>query len=409
MTERGDGEPMPAAGGGADGEPGQRSRRRRRRVSALADLVSWTPPTSTEIGVVTKSALAAGVAWWIARLVTDVDVPLLASLTAIVVVQVSVRASVLTAFQRSGAVVLGVLFALAIGDALTLNGLTIALLVAISLGVTQLLLRLPPAAARQAPISILVVLTTVSSHESSAGERAVSTVLGALIGIIVSFALPSSRLVDARQTLERLAASLSGVLDSMAAGLHASWTTTQTDDWRRTARTARVRLATQATEAVGSSREAARWNLRDRRHVVELARYELALPRLERTTIGVSVIARGLDDHARVDGTTHDAMAAMGDLFGLLAEAVRAVMRDLLGQGGDHADDDVRTALEAVRRQRDQCLLGAARRAQIALEPPDDGGALPGDSSSQAEWLGYTALLVQVDRIVADLGAPLTP
>jgi hypothetical protein len=102
-------------------------------------------------------------------------------------------------------------------------------------------------------------------------------------------------------------------------------------------------------------------------------------------------------------------MAAMGDLFGLLAEAVRAVMRDLLGQGGDHADDDVRTALEAVRRQRDQCLLGAARRAQIALEPPDDGGALPGDSSSQAEWLGYTALLVQVDRIVADLGAPLTP
>ena len=75
-----------------------------------------------------KSGLAAGLSWWIAGAVTDVPDPVLGPLTAIVVVQVSVRASVRRALQRSAAVVLGVLIALAIGDALDLNGFTVAVL-----------------------------------------------------------------------------------------------------------------------------------------------------------------------------------------------------------------------------------------------------------------------------------------
>ena len=132
----------------------------------------WTRPTSTEVGVVVRSALAAGVSWWVAVAVTDVPAPVFAPLTALVVVQVSVRASVRTAIQRSGAVVLGVLVAVAIGDAMTVNGLSIAVLVAVSLAVAQLLLRLPPSAARQVPVSVLVVLTSVeASTEVRRGAR----------------------------------------------------------------------------------------------------------------------------------------------------------------------------------------------------------------------------------------------
>ena len=87
---------------------------------------------------------------------------MLASLTAVVVVQVSVRESMRTALERSAAVVLGVLVALAIGDALELNAAIVAVLVASSLAVAELLLRLPRAAARQVPISVLVVLSAVS-------------------------------------------------------------------------------------------------------------------------------------------------------------------------------------------------------------------------------------------------------
>ena len=261
--------------------------------SARRDAVSWTTPTSTEIATVAKSGLAAGLAWWIATLVTDAPDPVLAPLTALVVVQVSVRASFFAAIQRTAAVVLGVFLALAIGDALGLNGVTVGLLVAATLGVAQLVLRLPAAAARQVPISGLVVLAAVTSDPASLGrERALDTVLGATVGLVVSLVLPASRLVDARQTLDRLAVSLGDVLDAMGAGLQQAWSADQTAEWRRLARTTRDRLVRQASEAVGNGRESARWNVRDRRHIAALGRYEEVMPRLERTAIGVSVISR---------------------------------------------------------------------------------------------------------------------
>jgi len=367
----------------------------------LVDAVSWTRPTSTEIGTVAKSALAAGLAWWVAGTVTDVPDPVLAPLTAIVVVQVSVRSSLRTAIQRTIAVVLGVLLALAVGDALHLNGLTVAVIVFVSLGAAQLVLQLPPAAARQVPISGLVVLSTVSlSPESSAWLRAVDTLIGAAIGIAVSLVLPASRLVDARQTLERLAHSLGGVLDTMGTGLQQEWSNEQTADWRRTARTTRERLVRQAAEAVGNGREAAHWNVRDRRHTDVLGRYEEVLSRLERTAIGVSVISRGLDDHARLAGSTHQAMPAMGALFVALAGAVRALVAQVLGTGDQAAVD---RSLADVHERRGQCVRGAFRRARLVLAQ-DEGVH---DDALEGEWLGYTALLVQVDRIVGDLRAPL--
>jgi uncharacterized membrane protein YgaE (UPF0421/DUF939 family) len=367
----------------------------------LRDEASWTRPTSTEVGTVVKSALAAGLAWWIAGAVTDVSDPVLASLTAIVVVQVSVRASVTSALQRSAAVVLGVFLALAIGDALGLNGATVAVIVALSLGAAQLLLRLPPAAARQVPVSILVVLSAVAAApETSAGQRALSTVVGAAVGVVVSFVLPASRLVDARQTLVRLTESLGDILEAMGAGLQATWTSSQTEEWRRHARTVRERLVDQANEAVGNSREAARWNVRDRRHVDVLARYDDVMARLERTAIGVSVIARGLDDHARIAGPSHLPMPAMGDLLTALGAAVRALGHDVIHEP---EDDTLGDALAEVRTRRARCARGASRRARLALDHQ------PGvdDAELEGEWLNYAALLVQVDRIVVDLSAPL--
>jgi uncharacterized membrane protein YgaE (UPF0421/DUF939 family) len=379
---------------------GRRAARLRQRVR---DAVSWTPPTSTEIGTVAKSGLAAGLSWWIAAAVTDVSDPVLGALTAIVVVQVSVRASVRTALHRSAAVVLGVLLALAIGDALNLNGFTVAVLVAVSLGVAQLVLRLPPSAARQVPISGLVVLSAVASSPGSYGwERGLDTIIGAAVGVVVSLVLPASRVVDARQTLERLADSIGGVLEAMGSGLHESWSTAQTAEWRRTARTVRARLVDQANEAVGNGRDVARWNFRDRRHVDVLARYEEVMPRLERTAIGVSVISRGLDDHAHLSATTHRAMPAMGALLLALGGAVRALVHDVLGapeSGG------LAAWLAEVRGQRERCVRGASRRARLAIEHDQEAGA----DELEGEWLSYAALLVQVDRIVGDLSAPPPP
>jgi hypothetical protein len=369
----------------------------------VADAVSWTRPTSTEVGTVAKAALAAGLAWGLAVTFTDATAAVVAALTAVVVVQVNVRASVRTALQRSAAVVTGVLTALAIGEALSLNAFTVALVVGVTLGLTQLVLRLPAAAARQVPISVLVVLTAVAASPNQLGwRRAGETLIGATVGVVMSLALPASRLVDGRQTIQRLGDGVCGVLQSMALGLQEPWSTDQTRAWRRVSHTVRDRLVDQAREAVGDGRNAARWNIRDRRHLTELGRYEDAMPCLERTAIGVWAIARGLDDHARLCNEPHAAMPAMGALFASLAAAIAEYVRSILGASQDAA---VVATLDEVHTRRERCMQGAARRARLALES-EAGEDHP---EVEGEWIGYVSLLVQADRIAADIRANLSP
>ena len=383
-------------------EPPRRlTSRVRRGWERVADAVSWTPPTSTEVGTVAKAALAAGLAWGLAVTFTDVNAAVLAALTAVVVVQVNVRASVRTALQRTAAVVVGVLAALAIGDALSLNAFTVAVLVGVSLALTQLVLRLPPAAARQVPISVLVVLTTVAASPNQSGwQRAGETLIGAAVGVVMSLALPASRLVDGRQTVHRLGDAVCDVLQSMAEALQEPWSTDQTRDWRRVSHTVRDRLVGQAWEAVGDGRNAAKWNIRDRRHLIELGRYEDAMPCLERTAIGVWAIARGLDDHARLHDEPHRAMPAMGALFASLAAAVSEHVQNILGASQDAA---VVASLDEVQTRRERCMQGASRRARLALEA--DGGE--DRREIEGEWIGYVSLVVQTDRIAADIRANL--
>jgi uncharacterized membrane protein YgaE (UPF0421/DUF939 family) len=371
------------------------ARRLRRRLSHGP----WTRPTSTQIGLVVKSAVAAGVAWAVAGLVTGVGSPVLASLSAIVVVQVSVRSSVRTALERSLAVVLGVLAALAISRTLDLTAVTVTLLVAASLGVAELVLRLPRSAARQVPVSILVVLAAADSDNGQAWHRVIDTIIGAAIGVVVSLAFPASRLVDARQTIDRLAESLANALDTMGTGLQQSWSTEQTESWRHQAHMSRGPLVEQAVEAVGNGRESARWNVRDRRHIAELTTLEELMPRLERTAIGVSVIARGLDDYARITGTVHKPMKGMGELLIALAAAVRAVVADVLDPS---QKSDIDPVLEELNARRDVCRKAASRRARLAIDVDDESDP----TVVEGEWLNYAAVLVQVDRIVADLGPP---
>ena len=201
----------------------------------VADAVSWTPPTSTEIGVVAKSGLAAGLSWWIAGLVTGVPDPVLAPLTALVVVQVSVRASVRTALQRSVAVVLGVLVALAHRRRARVERLH-RRRARRRVARRRRVGAAAPGRRRRGRCrsACLVVLTAVSSSpRARAGSGPWTPLIGAAVGVVVSLVLPASRLVDARQTLDRLAASLGDVLETMGAGLQQPWSTDQTEEWRR--------------------------------------------------------------------------------------------------------------------------------------------------------------------------------
>jgi Aromatic acid exporter family member 1 len=375
-------------------------RRLRHGWSVLEERVAWTPPTRAEIGSVARAGLAAALAWVLAVAVTDVEAPVLAPLAALITVRVSVHASIRSAIERSAAVVLGVMVAIAIGNHLGLNVLTVGLLTSGSLAFALLVLRLPRPAANQIPVSALVVMAALAAGEESyAWERALDTVLGAAVGVAVSLALPASRRNDARESMRRLATVMGDELEAMGDGLCVTWSTSQTAEWRHTARTTRQRLVEQMTEAVGKGRDAAQWNIRDRPHVAELGRYEDVMPRLERTAIGVWAIARGLDDHAQLTGGEHRPMEAMGALLVSLGNLVRDFTGEVVG---DNPRGGVAGALQEVFARRAPCARAAHRQT---LEVRDDEPGSPGER--RAEWMSYTALLVQIDRIVDDLRAPL--
>ena len=86
----------------------------------------------------------------------------------------------------------------------------------------------------------------------------------------------------------------------------------------------------------------------------------------------------------------------MGALLLALADLVRAVQGEVL----DGADGVVDAQAQVVREQRQHCVRAAQRRAGLAEGDSDD-------RQTEAEWLNYAAILVQVDRIVVDLSAPL--
>ena len=99
-------------------------------------------------------------------------------------------------------------------------------------------------------------------------------------------------------------------------------------------------------------------------------------------------------------GSTHRAMPAMGALMAALATAVRATAKGVLTASKEW---EVDASLAEVGTRRHACKLAASRRARLAIEHGDEVS----DDLAEGEWLNYVALLVQVDRMVADLEPPL--
>jgi hypothetical protein len=96
-------------------------------------------------------------------------------------------------------------------------------------------------------------------------------------------------------------------------------------------------------------------------------------------------------------------MPAMGALFASLAAAIAEHVRNILGASEDAA---VMAHLDEVHMRRARCMQGASRRARLALECEAGDNRL----EVEGEWIGYVSLLVQTDRIAADIRAnlPLT-
>jgi uncharacterized membrane protein YccC len=336
-----------------------------------------------------KTTVAAVTAWLVALPLSDNPRPVLAPLTALLVVQLTLYDTLRSGLRRVVSVVVGVLVAVALSDWVALTWWSLAIAVAGSL-VLGRLLRLGPEVA-EVPISAMLVLA-VGGTDIAASGRVVETLIGAAVGIAVSaLVAPPLYVRPASDAVQSLARATADVLRTVAREVDGEYTREQAEAWLSAARGLGRDILT-ADRALGRAEQSLRLNprARDKRHTGPSLRS--GLETLERVSVSLRGVCRSLADRAGGDVPEQ-----------VYAEDVRHALRDLL--------QDVATAVESYGALVGSEVVGApedaALRASLhdAWEDRDrvfarlrEGERLQGGAG---ELLGDLA--ANIDRLLRDL------
>ncbi len=131
-----------------------------------------------------KTALAAGLSWWLAEVLFSRARPYFAPLAAILTIQVTVAKSVSLGGQRILGVAGGIVVSFAVAHWLGVSAESVALVVLTAMGLAAVL-GLGPNAVTQSAITGLLVMA-LGTRASYAAARLVDTILGALVAVLVN-------------------------------------------------------------------------------------------------------------------------------------------------------------------------------------------------------------------------------
>ncbi len=201
----------------------ERFRRARSRLRQLVWWIwpsfptSWSDvPTRLRPGAaqISRLTVAAVIAYLVANAVSPGILDLTAPLTALLVVQASTVGTLRMGLARVGAVLTGVLVAVAVASSFGLSSWSLAAVIAASLTLAKVL-RLGEQSL-EAPISAMLILA-VSSPELAAEVRVVNTLIGTVVGIgfslLLPVSIPNERASDA---VRKVARSQAALLDEVA-------------------------------------------------------------------------------------------------------------------------------------------------------------------------------------------------
>jgi len=323
--------------------------------------------------------------------------PLLAPLTALLVVQVTLYSTLNSGIERVVSVMAGVLLAVLFAGVTGVTWWSLGILIAISIVLGQLL-KLGPNVL-EVPISAMLVLGVgVGAAGTAAFSRFGETVVGAVVGVVVNLLWPPAvRSIDAGAAVEDFANRLADLLDEAAAHLAAGPTESQARDWLEQARRLSREIARLDT-VVESAEESRKLNVR------ALGTPEVgpvlrdALEALEHTAVAVRSMFRSIADAVRpVDGPAGsgqeyaaDVRAAFALLLGDVGDALRSfgrLVRAEVDEDPTVAEIEHTTSLEALREAR-------ARVTELLLIGPRD---------DPEYWTLNVAVLATVERVLREL------
>lgn len=345
------------------------------------------------VGVRTaKTVLAAVAAYLIARHVSSNPAPVLAPLTALLVVQTTLYESVKTGLRRVLAVVLGVLVAVGVTQVVRLSWWSLGLVVLAGLLVGRgLRLR---GELLEVPISAMLVLAVAHASNAAAG-RVYETLVGAGVGVLVhGLIAPPLYLRPAGAAVEHVAAQVAAQLRLVGEQVAGDYTVEQAQSWLDGARQLE-REVTVADRALARAEDSLRLNPRGRRLDGSSASLRSGLDALERSIVSLRGVSRSLADRARgqseeqvYGGDVRETLARLlSDLAGAVDAYGRVVGAELSAAQPD--DDALRQALHRAW----------ADRAELTER-------LQGQNRGQSQaWQLHGDLLANVDRLLREVDA----
>jgi len=345
-----------------------------------------------------KLVLAAVLSYVLAGMLDTSPDRVLAPLTALLVVQLTLFQTLASAVGRVVSVLTGVLLAVAVSDVLGVSWWSFGLLVLAALLAGQALqLR---SHLLEVPISAMIVLALGGTGASATG-RVVETLLGGAVGLAVNVLVaPPLQFRPAEDAVGRLADRLAEFLDQLADDLRLGWSRAEADAWLDRAR-ALGRDVERADRDLTRAEESVRLHPRGSRGRAARPRLRAGLAGFEHAYVVVRNLCRALLDRAHFVPDDQQDQAfpqpvreVLADVLTTLAVATRAAGAFTAATRPAEASSiEVTACLDAVVAQRDR-LAGL-----LAVSATHDQGA----------WQQHGALLAAVDRLRTELEAAVHP
>ena len=323
------------------------------------------PTAATIIRLVTCAVFA----YLIASLVPEASPPVLAPLTALIVLQVSIYRTLFTAVRRVAGVVTGVLIALELSRWVGFTWWSLGLTITLGLAVGYALRR--RAAVLEVPISAMLIRSV--GGKTAATSRITETLIGAAAGLIAGFILTAPQVEPAEEAIADLARTMADLLEGMAAGLDDGSANDSVRAWLDRARALGNEIR-RVDEALAQAEESTKLNPRSLRLPHSTVTLRQSVENLEHSAITVRVLARALADTTRLAGDDNslndpDVRRGLADTLRELSAAVRtysSLATELDAHGHEVLKAELKRHLAAARDQQDRlsALLATAPAAR---------------------------------------------
>lgn len=331
------------------------ARRRPTRRGARRRLTDSFERLRSSALPIIQCALAAGLAWWVAKDLVGHAQPFFAPIAAVVSLGLGLGARL----RRSVELVCGVTVGIGVGDLLvSLIGSgpwQIALVVTIAMS-TAVALNSGPIFAMQAGNSAVLVATLLPPGGTGGADRMVDALVGGLTGIAVVAMIPTHPVRRARRNAAEVLATASEVLRKVEAGLVEN-NPKPIEDALKQARATQPAIDTMRTHLTGG-REISRisplyWNSRGR-----LAVLAAAADPIDHAMRNIRVLARRSLTLVRDDEILDPRLVQR---FVEVADAVDVLRGMVLAEPGEQPDQaEAARVLRSIAKKMDPDLIAGA-------------------------------------------------